>query len=365
MKKVLIGMVHDGTAGGVDKYILNFFASVNGQGVQIDFLTNLAENPFLRKTGSPTSKLFCVSGLSHPIRQYRQVKSILQNGYEVLYLNVSTALTFPAFLAARHSGVRKIIVHSHSSGYDCANSAKRHVMTVLHRLCKPLLCRCATDFLSCSDKASEWMFTNRVLKKKTVKIIRNTADLTLFHYDDEKRQAIRRQLGVEDRFVIGYVGNLVYQKNPLLLPDILKEIVKRDPYAVLVVIGNGPYRQALENKIAAYGLQEHVFLLGKVDASQGYMSAFDAFVLPSHFEGMPIVSVEAQCSKLPCVFSDTITPMARISNMCDFVPAASAEQFADALLKYKSTDRRDHKISAELHEFSLQAQISTLRNVLE
>lgn len=365
MKKILIGMVYDGTAGGVDKYILNFFDSINDQHLQIDFLTNLAENSFLQKIDSPSSSLICVSGLSHPFRQYRQIKKVLQNGYDVLYLNVSTALTVPAFLAAKHSGVKKIIVHSHSSGYDCPSPLKRCLMTILHHLCKHILCRCATDFLSCSDKASEWMFTNRILRKQQVKIIRNTANLTQFYYDEAIRNTIRKQLGAENRYIIGYVGNLVYQKNPLLLANILKEVVKLDPSALLVVIGDGPYRTALENKITAYGLNDHLCMLGKVDASKGYMSAFDVFVLPSRFEGMPIVSVEAQCSKLPCVFSDTITSMAKISNMCDFVPSKEPKAFAQALLKYKNIPRDSQKIVVDLQDFSLHAQKATLRSVIE
>ncbi len=364
MKKVLIGMVDNGSAGGVDRYILNFYHSVKDDTVQIDFLTNLEDNPFLDKLDSPGAHLFHVSNLYHPIRQYREVKRILQDGYDVLYMNISTALTIPCFLAAKQSGVKKIIAHSHSAGYDCAGALKRKLMTLLHRLCKGPLSRCVTDFLSCSDKASEWMFPKKVLQNPGVQIIQNTADTSVFSYDEQKRNDLREKLGLKDRFVIGFVGNLVYQKNPLFLPEIMREVVKRDREAMLVVIGDGPFQSALRQKIAGYNLEDHIRLLGRVDASDGYMSAFDVFVLPSEFEGMPIVSVEAQCSKLPCVFSDHITQMAKISNFCEFLPIDDAAGWAENILKYKTVDRQDHMILSSLERFSLQAQADTLAQVI-
>ncbi len=365
MKKVLIGMVCDGTAGGVDKYILNFYRTVHGEDVQIDFLTNVPDNPLLERLGNPDSKIYCVSGLFHPLRQYKEIKQVLKNGYDVLYLNVSTALPLPAFLAAKHCGIKKIIAHSHSSGYDCTSSLKRKLMTLLHRLCKKPLCRCATDYLSCSDKAAEWMFTNRVVKSDGVQIIKNTIDISLFHFDEQKRSLIRKELNIEDRYVVGYVGNLVYPKNPLFLIEMFNKAAAKDPDAVLVIAGDGLLRPSMQELVEKYSLRDRVIFLGRVDMSRGYMSAFDVFALPSRFEGMPIVGIEAQCSKLPCVFSTNITTMAKISNMCDFVPTDSAEEFATAVLKWKNTDRSEHKLTVVSEDFSLEAQADILKNVIQ
>ncbi len=365
MKKVLMGFVCDGTAGGVDKYITNFFQSVDTPDVKIDFLTNLNSDDFLKHAGALNSELFCVSGLGNPFKQYSQIKKILKDKYDVLYLNVSTALAFPAVLAAKSAKVKKIVVHSHSSGYDCESALKRRIMTLLHKICKVPLCLCATDFLSCSDKASGWMFTRKVIKNKRVQIIRNTADLSCFSYDESKRQKIRKELSVDGKFVIGFVGNMLYAKNPLFLADLLKCIVERRDDVVLVTIGDGPLSERLKEKISLYGLDKHFKFLGRRDSSDGYMSAFDVLVLPSNFEGMPLVSIEAQCSALPCVISKNVSQMAKISNMCDFVSIDNEVAFAEQVLKYRDVERSEHKITADLSAFSLREQKNMLRKVIE
>lgn len=365
MEKLLIGFIMDGKAGGIDRYILNFYDSIKNSDIQIDFLTNQIYLPLREQLNKEQSELYAVASLLHPIRQYRQIYDLVQkNGYEKVYFNISTSLAFPAVMAARKAGAKRVMVHSHAAGFDCERKTKRTIMTFLHHLCKGLLCKYATDFYSCSDKAADWLFTKKILKKECVQHVQNTVDVTQFSYSEDRRREIRQKLGIENKFVIGNVGNMLYQKNQLFLIDAFQEVVKKDENTVLVIIGDGILRPEIESRVQRYGLSDRVLLLGRVDASDGYMSAFDVFALPSVFEGMPIVSVEAQCAHLPCVFSDSITRQAQISDACMFLPTNDLMGWADALLSYKGADRSSITLLADADMFDTKKQKVVFENML-
>lgn len=367
MKKILVGFIMDGKAGGIDRYLLNFFDSVKGNDVEIDFLTNSVAPELKKYIEAGNGNLIEVSSLMHPFKQYREIYDLVKkNRYDKAYFNISTGIAFPAVRAARKAGLKQVIVHSHNSGYDCLNPLKRKFMILLHNLAKGQICKYATDFYTCSDKAASWLFTRKVTESGAVVHIQNAIDTSEFSFSQEKRDEIRCRLGVEDKFVIGNVGNALYQKNHFFLIDVFAKAAEKDKDAVLILIGDGPLESAIKEKIESLGLRDRVMMLGRVNASDGYMSAFDVFALPSVFEGMPIVSVEAQCSSLPCVFSNTITDEAKISNMCEFVSieANSVEKWADALLKYKNADRSKMKITKDLSCFEVKNQKEMFVNIV-
>lgn len=339
MKKVLVGMICDGKAGGIDKYLLNFYESVKTEDIKIDFLTNKRDESLAEYLKANGSELFEVASLMHPVLQYRQVKEIINsNGYDIVYMNISTALTFPSLLAARSCGVKKVIAHSHTSGYDCENGVKRCIFTALHYLLRGLVRKSANSYLCCSDVAAEWMFGKKAANG--CEVIYNAVDTSKFSFSQEKRDEIRRELGIEDKFVIGNVGNVCYQKNHKFLIDAFYELQKTEPDAVLVIIGDGVLMPKLKAQIAKYGIEEKVKLLGRLDASRGYMSAFDVFALPSNFEGLGIVFIEAQYTHTPCVASDRVPRLAGISNMISFVPLRKRD-WALAISGYKNVNRED------------------------
>lgn len=366
MKKVLIGFIVDGKAGGIDKYLLNFFHTVNSDAVQMDFLTNHITEPLRQELAQGNASLYEVSSLMHPVRQYRQIRELIRkNHYDIAYFNISTAIAYPAVKAAHDGGVPKVYVHSHSAGYDCENALKRRLMTAIHQLLKGPLCRSANGFYTCSDKAAEWLFTKDICRSGEVHRIQNAVDTSGFAFSPEKRQALREKYGIADKFVIGTVGNMVYQKNQPFLIDVFQRLVQSEPNATLLIVGDGPLRPVLEAKVHEYGLEGKVLMPGRMNTADGYMSAFDVFALPSNFEGMPIVSVEAQCSQLPCVFSDTITREAGISNMCDFAPLGDIDTWVKMLLHYQGVDRKEMRIVSDLSSFDIEEQKETLQNILQ
>lgn len=364
MGKILIGMICDGKAGGIDKYILNFYQTVRNEECSIDFLTN-KKNPelekMLRENGS---KLYEVPSLMHPIRQYQAVKTLIKNNaYDNVYMNISTALTFPALKAAYDCNVWKVIVHSHTSAVDERNPLKRCILTILHHMLKGQVCRYSNKYLACSDEAAEWMFSSKIIEEKKYEVIFNTVDTTKFRYDQAKRESIREELGLKDNFVIGNVGNICYQKNQLFLIDVFHRLLQKDSSAKLVIIGDGELLPQIKERIAKYRIEEHVLLLGRVDVSRGYMNAFDVFAFPSNFEGLGIVLIEAQCTKVPCIASVNVPKIAKVSNMFTFLPLVQ-EQWVETILSYKNA-KKDEFVLDSLDKLSLEKQEEILRGIID
>lgn len=364
MKKILIGIIMDGKAGGVDRYILNFFDVIKHEDVHVDFLTNHITASLQEKLAKDNAQLFEVATLTHPVQQYKQVFDLVKaNGYDTVYFNVSTAITFPGVMAARKAGASRVLVHSHNSSFDSEQEIKRKIMITLHELSKPFICKYATEFYSCSDKAAQWLFTKKVMDSGRVQYVQNAIDTRNFSFSQEKRDKIRNELNIADKFVVGHVGNMLYQKNHFFLIDAFKKLSEMDSSAVLVLIGDGVRQEAIRERVKDLGLSDKVLMLGRINTADGYMSAFDVFALPSIFEGMPIVSVEAQCTKLPCVFSDTITRQAEISNMCKFVPIDDPKVFAQALYECKKLDRAQMVLTKSLDAFDFNNQRELFKQI--
>ncbi len=365
MKKILFGVIMDGKAGGVDKYMLDFFESMREKGWHFDFLTNKIDPELKKALADKGADLIEFPRFTKPLAQYRAIQALVRrNRYDSVYFNASTALIFLSVMAARKGGAQKVIVHSHSSAMDCPSPFKKKILTLIHCLCKAPLCHYATDFCSCSDKASAWMFTPRILRSQKIKYVYNAVSVRTFQYQETVRAAMREKLGVSDAYVIGHVGNFLYPKNHAFLLDVFAKVVQQDPLARLLLIGDGDLFTQMQAKAAALQIQDRVIFAGRVSDVENYFQAMDVFVLPSHFEGMPIVSCEAQVNGLPCLLSDKISKDARIMNHCRFLPIDSAECWAQEILRCKKDSRKDAVVVNENYIYDNQKIAKVYENIL-
>ena len=159
MKKILVGYIMDGSKGGIDRYLLRFVEQVWEEGMQIDFLSDRDSDKLKKKLEKYKSRVFPVPSLWHPLAQYQQTRKIMeQNRYDIVYLNISTAIDFIGAKAAKDSGVREVILHSHSGGNDCENAKKRMIYDMLHHICKTFFFRLGTRHYACSKSAGFWMY---------------------------------------------------------------------------------------------------------------------------------------------------------------------------------------------------------------
>ena len=334
--KVLVGYVENGMAGGIDKYLLNFLNSIDTNKYQVDFITKKYNNEMYELLKKKNCKLFEVSHNRNPIKQYMQMKKIINNGqYEVAYFNISETYNCVGIMAAKMSGVTKIVVHSHSSGSDKSSNFKRKIAEILNLICKPIVHICSNQKVACSKMAAEWLYTKGVVKKENYSIVYNAIEVEKFKFNDEVRKTIRASKHLEGKFIIGHVGRFSYQKNHEFLLEIFKEVSKNNNNAVLVCIGDGENFEEIKKYAEELEVNKKVIFTGNVNNVNEYMQAFDIFVLPSRFEGLPIVGVEAQISGLPCLFSDNISEEVIISKNSKLLDTTDKELWKNEILRTK------------------------------
>ena len=366
VRRILVGFIMDGKGGGVDRYLLNFLEAVYEEDVQIDFLTDGVHDELEEYLEKYHSGLYPVAGLRHPVRQFKQVCNILRKKrYDMVYLNISTAIDCIAVFAARHMGVPERMVHSHSSGNDRESAAARLLYNAVHYICRLFCWTACTRFYACSGKAGEWIFPKKIVSSDRFEVIYNAVDRKKFYYDEKLRREVRKELGAEEDFVIGHIGSFSYAKNYPFLISVFEEIYKKDKKSRLLLIGSGVEEADVRCMVKEKGLQNVVSFLGWCSDTWRLYQAMDLFLLPSRFEGLPIVGIEAQCTKLACVFSDAVTEETKISEESYFLGLKeSPAKWADFILKHREYDRENVKLSENAEHYSLESQAEQLRRII-
>ena len=197
-----------------------------------------------------------------------------------------------------------------------------------------------THLAANSKFSAQWIYGLK--KAENCKIIYNAIDLKKFHFDPVVREETRKKYHWEDKFVIGHIGRYDYQKNHEYLIDIFEEVHERDDNAILVLIGYGKLKKDIFKKIDKLGLRDYVVDLGGREDIAQFYNAMDCFVLPSFYEGLPVVGIEAQATGLPCVLSSEITKETQVTDLVNFVSLKrSPEEWAKIILKWKNYQRKD------------------------
>ena len=155
-------------------------------------------------------------------------------------------------------------------------------------------------------------------------VLNNAIDTDLYTYNKEKADKVKKEFGIENKFVVGHVGRFNYQKNHPYLIAVFEQVCKLREDAVLLLLGDGPDKEAIEKQCESLGIADKVRFLGNQREPQKYYQAFDVFLLPSFFEGLPGVLVEAQAAGLKCFVSDTITREAKATDLVNYLSIGQA-----------------------------------------
>ena len=199
----------------------------------------------------------------------------------------------------------------------------------------------STDYFACGRDAGIYLFGKKSVDSGKVIILPNAIDYGRFKYDVEKREDIRNKNNVnESTVVIGHVGRFFKQKNHEFLIDIFNEILKKSDKYKLLLIGSGPLEEKIREKIKTYGIEKNIIMKKNITNVNEYMHASDLFVLPSLYEGLPVVGVEAQCADLPCIFSNEVTEEAKILETTNFLSIDNKEIWIEEILKQKNKERK-------------------------
>lgn len=242
---------------------------------------------------------------------YRKQKKLIENkGYDCVHIHSGTATRlFVSGVSARVSGVKRIILHSHSTGVEGKNQV---LHGLLHRLLRRSLKWIGTEYIACSENAAKWMFPN--VSAGDITIVHNGIDINRFRFDKNKRIIVRKKLGIGDEILIGHVGRFDYSKNHEYIIRVFKGIHVINSHVRLLLVGDGERFDSVKRIVKENGLEDNVFFVGESKDVASWMQAMDVFILPSRFEGFPLVGVEAQAVGLPVLLSNQITKEIGIRN---------------------------------------------------
>lgn len=328
--------------GGIENYILNYSNSLDKQKFCFDYVNiyneKLCFEDEFKRQGSIIYKL--PNYYRHPFKYMKQMKNILnRNNYNIVHCNMNSGVMIFPLIVAKMCNVKMIISHAHNSSSD-----KGLLKEILHNLIKNVIPVFANTYFSCSEKAGAWFYNKKIINSNKYFFIHNAIDVKKFSFSNIERKKMRKVLNINnDTFVIGHVGRFVPQKNHSFLIDIFNEVNKINSNSILLLIGQGPLVNEIKEKVEKYSLTEKVFFLGQRRDLDKLYQIFDVFVLPSIYEGLPLVGVEAQASGLPCVFSSSITEEVKINDNVEYVSLErNPEEWARTIIK-KSEDNIDRK----------------------
>ena len=340
-----IGMTNN--IGGMETYLMAQYRKLNRELVRYDFLNITGESPivFSDEIERNGDLIYAVpSRHKSPLGHYWGILKLLyQKRHEYKYIVLNTCslyYVFPLFIAAL-VGIPHRVIHSHNSGDEISESLSRRCLKKLNTF---LLKVSATDYWACSKLAGRWMFGQR-----NFSIVHNAIDAKKFIYNPKVRQDVRQELNIANKFVIGNVARFSYQKNHEFLLDVFYEITKYDENAILLLVGssNGDEERFLmiKSKIKQYHLEKKVLFLGLRKDTERLYQAMDCLLMPSRFEGLSIVAIEAQVAGLPCVVSDRMTSETQIiENFYQLSLNLSPFDWAIKVLETKALTRKN-----ELH----------------
>lgn len=325
-------------SGGIESFLNNVFHNIDLSIVQVDIVVaELAESVFTEPLKQRGVHFYELTGNQKKLTEnYKALKKILQNGkYDVVHLNIFHALSLIYAKAAHCAGVPEIIAHSHNTALR--KSKTKVLKLCVHNLSKRYFSRYVTDFWACSHNAAGFMFPANISKNKQYIFIPNGIKTQVFVFNPEHRGSFRQKLGLENTYVIGCIGRLCEQKNQIFLIDVLKEALKTKDCRLLLV-GEGSGEKMLRKKAAGLGVLDKIIFYGVSSEVNRLMCCMDCLAMPSLFEGLAIVALEAQCLGLPVICSENISEEAFISEDIKRVRLSDgAGRWAEALLGHENT----------------------------
>ena len=338
--KRLLCIISNMNSGGAETFLMKVYRKLDREKYQIDFCLNVKEECFYSKEiRALGGKIFFIPSKSENRKEFKKrlFELVKSEGYEYVLRITSNAMGFMDVAIAKKAGAKICSVRSSNSSDGSCFAVK-----LLHYIGRILYGKCVDVKFAPSKLAAKYTFGKRAFENKEVFILNNALDLSIYKFYPEERKRIREELGIADRVVVGHVGRFMKQKNHEFLLDVFYEMKKQNEKAKLLLVGgNGDLESQIRQKVADLGLEKEVIFVGIRSDIPQLMSAMDVLVMPSLYEGMPNVVIEAQSTGLPCVISDTITKESNITGLVKYLPLSEPRIWAQEAFSSADGQRMD------------------------
>lgn len=323
--------------GGIESMVINYYRRLDKSKLQIDFVffgegIGLYDEEIYQNGG----RIFHLPIKSkHPIKSQRMMKQLLlDRKYDIVHAHLNAAGIYSALKIAKKCNIGVRISHAHSTNHG----TQSRLRWLINDHARKKIVKYTTHNFACSDKAGDWYYGS-----EPYTIVPNAIDTKRYIFDAQKRDALRKEAGAEGKFVIGHIGSLGYPKNQSFILETFACLQSVLPESLLWIVGDGPDRAALEAKAAELGIADKTVFFGQKNDVSGFYRAMDVFMLPSFFEGFPVVIAEAAAADLPCLVSDTVTKTVAVADnivMKDI--NEGAEAWAEKVAEFSGHSRRDN-----------------------
>lgn len=305
--------------GGAESMCMNLYRHIDRDKVQFDFVKHTPLK------GSFEDEIISLGGRVFEAPRYRMYNHIQYARWWKRHLDKHPehiiihghffSISAVYFSVAKKAG-RITVAHSHIA--KASSKLKEIYIKSIEKI--------ADYRLACGKEAGQLLYPH-----KDFTILNNAIETEKFVYNPKCEQQYRMELGLTDKFVIGVVASFTDHKNPLGIIEIFREIHNAHPNAVLVWAGDGPMRKEIESLVEKYQLKEAVHLLGVRKDIDKLLQAMDVFILPSFYEGLPVVLIEAQAAGLKCFVSETVTREADITGRCTYINNSDYVRWAEEI----------------------------------
>lgn len=345
------------TPGGVENCILNYNRHIDRHHYRFDYVDIYGEGlAYAAEIRALGGRIYTLPNFKkHPMSNALDLRQIINsNKYDVIHINMlSAANIIPPLIACMNSSA--VVVHCHN-----ASMPTGIVRKAANQINLKWLRNFSTMKWACGIKAGRWMWGDTFNPSD---VIPNAIDVSVFKKDPDAKKKIRTVCGFsDDDIVVGFVGRLSEQKNVLFIPEILAELRKRNKKFKALVVGGGVLYDELIEKTNELNLRDIFHFTGTQNSAAKWYQAMDAFILPSLFEGLPVVGIEAQAAGLPCFMSDTITEEVNITGTVTYLPIdKGAEIWADVICNNIVTLRQHDNAFPKEYQIKYAADQLSLR----
>ncbi|MCM1266987.1 MAG: glycosyltransferase family 1 protein [Bacteroidales bacterium] len=368
--------------GGAESRIMDLYRRMDRDEIQFDFLihsqavsrstkgaadskmendTNVIKNQYYAsEIASLGGRIFALPKFRvYNYFAYRKaVRDFFREHHEFQVVQGHMTSTAVIYLPiAKKAGVPITVAHARNAGVE------KNLKGAATRFFRRNLAKKADFLFACSRLAGEDVFGKKAMEQGRVKVIHNAIEVKRFAFQEAVRKEMRETLGITDSLVLGHVGRFDYQKNHPYLLEVFAAVCKERKDAVLLLLGEGKARPAMEERCRELGIAERVRFLGNQKETERYYQAMDVFLLPSFFEGLPGVLVEAQAAGLKCLVSDTVTKEAQAADLVTWLAIDDPpERWAKEALKQAAYVRRDTEKELTAAGFDVRTQAAAYTN---
>lgn len=316
--------------GGLTTVMLNYYRAMNKDGLQIDFASTNddVDSKLLKELRQSGSRYYCLGDRKKNIFRYvsRLSNLIKQERYDVVHVNGNSATMVVELSVAKKRNVKIRIAHGHSIKSNYA---------IMHNILKKYFRKTYNIAIATSTDAGRWLYGDNYV------VLNNAIDTSHYRYNSKIREETRKELEIDDYYVIGNVGKLNASKNHFFLLDIFKQIVEFNDNVRLLLVGGGELEHELKTRVEELEISDSVIFLGMQNDTAKYLQAMDVFVFPSKFEGLGMAVIEAQAAGLVCFASDVLPYETNVSKNIFYLSLNDdASIWAKSIVQRRSYNRK-------------------------